>query len=272
MDLESISDNSIDIALIDGGIRFSDHEEMIKLLRRKSRLIIAFGTCAYLGGIPGLSNLYKIHDILNYVYKEIPTVMSIGGSITTSGNDIELPRILMRLKPIDSIVEVDYYIPGCPPTTNIIKIAFDVIFNKKLLLKGTVFGSNRSLCDECPLNRSKPENIVLKEIKRPHLVKFELDKCLLAQGIICLGPVTRGGCGALCIKGGMPCTGCFGPLDNVRDFGARALSYIASILNYSNEEEARKAINSYFLDVVGMFYRYSLPKSLIRGRRFGDGE
>jgi len=235
-------------------------------LRKKSKLVIAFGTCAHLGGIPGLANLYNIHDIVNYVYKEIPTVASNNEYISINSEAIELPKMLRRLKTIDDIIEVDYYIPGCPPTTNIIKMAFEAILNNKLPPKGTVFGSKRSLCDECPLNKTKPENIVLKEIKRPHLVKIELDKCFLAQGIICLGPVTRGGCGALCIKGGMPCTGCFGPLDNVRDFGARALSYIASILDYNDEEEAKKAINSYFIDVVGMFYRYSLPKSLVKGK------
>jgi len=61
----------------------------------------------------------------------------------------------------------------------------------------------------------------IKEFRRHHDLKdIDPDVCLLTQGMVCLGPVTRGGCGALCIKANMPCTGCFGPVDDIKDFGA----------------------------------------------------
>ncbi len=85
---------------------------------------------------------------------------------------------------------------------------------------------------------------------------------MLAQGILCLGPATRGGCEAPCIRGNMPCTGCFGPTSRVRDFGGKALSAVASV---AADEAALEAIP----DPVGAFYRYSLPASLLRRKKNG---
>ncbi len=276
-DVEKMKDNSIDVAFINGGIRLSEHEEMVRLLRRKSKVVVAFGSCAHLGGIPGLANLYSTSELITYAFREAPTVVNPDGVTPTASykapeGELELPRILKYVKPLDDVIDVDYYIPGCAPTPNIIKKALDDILSGNLPPKGTVFGSSRALCDECELNKTKPEKILLKDLKRVHQVKLDLSKCYLAQGVLCLGPVTRGGCGALCIKGGMPCTGCFGPLDNVKDFGARALSFIASIIDYDDEKLAERIIEEYLPDPAGWFYRYSLPRSLVKGRYSGGGK
>ncbi|MEM1676254.1 MAG: oxidoreductase, partial [Nitrososphaerota archaeon] len=82
---------------------------------------------------------------------------------------------------------------------------------------------------------------------------------------ICLGPVTRGGCGALCIKAAMPCTGCFGSLDEVIDYGGKAVSYFASILDYYTEEDVERILDR-LPDPMGVFYRYTLPASRLRGK------
>jgi F420-non-reducing hydrogenase small subunit len=276
-DVEQLPDESIDVSFINGGIRLSEHEEMVKLLRRKSKVVVAFGSCAHLGGIPGLANLYSKDEILKYVYLEAPTVVNPEGTIPkevvkVDGQELELPKVLRLVKALDQVIDVDYYIPGCAPPPDVVKKALDTLLSGKLPPKGSVLGaSSRSLCDECDLNKTKPEKILLKDLKRVHQVKLDLSKCYLAQGVLCLGPVTRGGCGTLCIKGGMPCTGCFGPLDNVKDYGARALSYLASILDYDDEAQAEKVIEEYVADPAGWFYRYSLPKSLVRGRYQGSG-
>lgn len=275
-DVEEMPDGSIDISFINGGIRLTEHEEMVKLLRRKSKLVVAFGSCAQTGGVPGLANLLSRDEILKYIYVEAPTVVNFEGSMpkeevaVTSRHKIELPRLLKYVKALDQVIDVDYYIPGCAPTPEVVRRSLEILLGGKLPPKGSVLGaSNKSLCDECDLNKTKPEKILLKDVKRVHEVKLDLSKCYLAQGVICLGPVTRGGCGTLCIKGGMPCTGCSGPLDNVKDFGARAISYLASILDYEDEVQARKVIEEYIVDPVGWLYRYSLPKSLVRGKYQG---
>jgi len=277
-DLEAMPDGSIDIAFINGGIRLSEHEEMVKLLRRKSKLVVAFGSCSHLGGIPGLANLYSVDELVNYVYREAPTVVNPERVtpkelVSTEVGELKLPKLLKLVRPLDEVVDVDYYIPGCAPPPSVVKDALNTLLSGQLPPKGTVFGSSRSLCDECELNKTKPDKILLKELKRVHEVKLDPSKCYLAQGVLCLGPVTRGGCGALCIKGCMPCTGCFGPLDNVKDFGARALSFLASILDYdlTDEGELEKLFEKYIPDPAGWFYRYSLPKSLVKGKYLGRG-
>ena len=242
-DVEKLPDGYIDVAFINGAIRLSEHEEMVKLLRRKSKLIVAFGSCSHLGGVPGLGNLWNRDFIFRYVYKEAPTVSNPNGIVPQSEikveeGELELPEFWNTVRALDQVIEVDYYIPGCAPPPDVVKKAFETLFSGKLPPKGSVLGAgSRALCDECPLNETKPEKIILRDFKRVHQVRLDLEKCYLAQEVLCLGPVTREGCGALCIKGGMPCTGCFGPLDNVRDFGARVMSFLASIIEYENEED-----------------------------------
>lgn len=90
--------------------------------------------------------------------------------------------------------------------------------------------------------------------------------CILAQGVACMGPATRAGCGARCIEGNMPCTGCFGPTSHVRDFGAKALSSVASIAVGREPEEIDQALDG-VADPVGTFYRYSLPSSFLERKR-----
>ncbi len=270
-DVEKMPDKSIDISFINGAIRLSEHEEMVKLLRRKSKLVVAFGSCAHLGGIPGLANLWRKEDIYKYIYHESPTVENPEGiepqeEIKTPEGKLELPSFLEYAKPLNEVIKVDYYIPGCPPTPDTIREALQRLLDKTPPAPGTVLAGTRSLCDECPLNKTKPEKIKIKDFKRPHEVQLDPEKCYLAQGVLCLGPVTRSGCKALCIKGGMPCTGCYGPLDDTIDFGARVVSYLASIIDIEDEEEAKKFIEEKIVDPVGWFYRYSLPASLLKKR------
>ncbi|MFH1784291.1 MAG: oxidoreductase, partial [bacterium] len=72
-----------------------------------------------------------------------------------------------------------------------------------------------------------------------------------------------GGCEERCIKGNMPCRGCFGPTDNVIDQGAKSLAFLASIIDSDDEKELRKIADS-IPDPAGLFYRYSLPSSILK--------
>jgi F420-non-reducing hydrogenase small subunit len=128
-----------------------------------------------------------------------------------------------------------------------------------------VLAPDQALCEDCPRRETRPEKLMIKEFKRPHEIVADQEKCLLAQGLLCLGPETRSGCEAPCIKGNMPCTGCFGPTSRVRDFGAKALSAVASLAD-SNEESDIERILAPIADPVGTFYRYSLPTSLAGGK------
>jgi F420-non-reducing hydrogenase small subunit len=96
-------------------------------------------------------------------------------------------------------------------------------------------------------------------------VKADPATCFLAQGIVCMGPATRGACEAQCIGGNMPCTGCFGPTSRVRDQGAKLLSSVASSIAPKSDAEIREVLDG-IPDPVGTLYRYALARSLLRRR------
>ena len=275
-DVEALSDGEIAVSFINGAIRLEEQEEMVKLLREKSGLVVAFGSCAHLGGIPGLANFWDRDTIFQRVYKEVPTVENPDGitpqlKTTVDVGELTLPEFYDTVKTLDQTISVDYYLPGCPPPPDLIMNAVTAILKGELPEKGAVLAPDKALCDTCPRKDSKPEKLSIKEIKRPWEIKIDPDKCFLDQGIICVGPATRSGCGETCIRANMPCLGCFGPVGGVADQGARALSMIASILGIEEEdkmtEEDVKRLIDGIADPAGTFYRFSLPASLLRRKR-----
>lgn len=276
-DVESLADNELAVTFINGAVRTSEHLEMAQLLRRKSQLLFAYGSCAHLGGIPGLANFTDAEAVLNRVYREMPTVTNEQGTVPSVESKVpegvlELPQFWNTVKTLDQVVDVDYYIPGCPPPVKLLKNALALILEGTLPQKGSILAPNVALCMDCPRKKTKPDTLLVKEFKRPHQAELDPERCFLDQGFLCMGPVTRSGCDNACINGNMPCSGCLGPLDGIRDYGAKALSAFASILDYSEPEEIEKALDA-IADPGGSFYRYSLPASLIHRRHTGgDGK
>ncbi|MBI4277961.1 MAG: oxidoreductase [Armatimonadetes bacterium] len=269
-DVEALEDGALAACFINGAIRTSEQEEMAHLLRRKSGVLVAFGSCAHLGGIPGLANLFDREAILDRVYRTAPTVDNDDGTrpqvrAETPEGRLTLPEFSDTVRTLDQTVEVDYYLPGCPPPVGLIVDAVTAILEGRLPPRGSVLAPDVALCSECPRKTTKPERLLLKELRRPHEVLMDPETCLLAQGLLCLGPATRGGCGAPCVSANMPCTGCLGPTSRVRDYGAKALSALASVVD-SNDEAEIAAVMAQVADPVGTFYRYSLPASLLRRR------
>jgi F420-non-reducing hydrogenase small subunit len=265
--VEEMPDGSILATFLNGAIRTSEQEEMAKLLRRKSKLLVAFGSCSHLGGIPGLANFFARDSILQAVYFDAATTENpehvLPGSGGNNGHgELTLPYFSDRVRALDQVVEVDYYVPGCPPLPKIIICALTTLLGDHLPEKGSVLAPDEALCTECPRKDSKPEKIALKAFKRPQEILIDETQCLLAQGLLCLGPATRAGCEAPCILGNMPCTGCCGAPGRVRDQGAKALSAIASLVDSQDQQEIDAVLAS-IPDPAGTFYRYSLPRSLL---------
>jgi len=270
-DVEAMEDGSIAVSFINGAVRLSEQEEMVKMLRKKSGLIVAHGACSHLGGIPGLGNFWNKETIFNRSYLTTPSTDNPDRTVPlekveVEGKELTLPRFYDTVYALDQVIDVDYYLPGCAPPRDLIMNAIQAILDGKLPPKGAVLSPNKSLCDDCGRNESKPEKLVIKEIKRPWEMEMDPEKCFLAQGIICMGPATRTGCGERCIEANMPCRGCFGPTDQVFDQGAKFLSALASILDTDDEKEIEKIVDT-IIDPAGTFYRFSLPSSILRRRR-----
>jgi F420-non-reducing hydrogenase small subunit len=247
---------------------------MAHLLRSKSKLLVALGSCSHLGGIPGLANLFDRESILDAVYLESPSTVNPEGSLPATqhkddGHSVELPAFYNTVQALDQVVEVDYYVPGCPPTPRIFRTAVQTLLGDALPAKGTVLAPDCALCDECPRKDTKPEKLSMVEFKRPQQVLIDEQKCLLAQGLLCMGPATRAGCEAPCVRGNMPCSGCCGPTSRVRDQGAKILSALASLVEGKEEAEIDRILAT-IPDPAGTFYRYSLPASLLRRKKL-DG-
>jgi len=269
-DVEALPDKSIFATLLNGAIRSSEQEEMAVLLRRKSQYLIAYGSCAQLGGIPALANQFEREQILRFNYEESPSVMNTAKTrpqlmFEENGRKPHLPELRQLVRALDQVVEVDFYIPGCPPTPNLTKAAFEALLSGRLPPKGSVLAPDTALCDECDRKATKPADVAFVEFKRPHQKLIDPAKCMLAQGVVCMGPATRSGCGAQCPGGNMPCTGCFGPTSRVRDQGAKILSSLCSNIAAKDEEGINQTLAG-IPDPVGTFYRYGMARSLLRGK------
>ena len=267
-DVEAMEDGAILATLINGAVRTSEQEEMARLLRRKSRILIAYGSCAHTGGIPSLANQFPREQIMEYVYQQAPTVendlrIRPQPLFRENGWTATLPEFRNLVRALDQVVDVDYYLPGCPPTPKLLKEALLALLPGTVPPKGTVLAPDIALCDECPRKASKPADLQFTQFRRPHWTMVDPETCLLSQGIICMGPATRGGCEALCVKGNMPCTGCFGPTSRVKDQGAKLLSSLAANIEAENDQDILDVLYS-IPDPVGTFYRYGLAKSILR--------
>jgi len=264
-DLEKMPDKSIDIAFYNGAIRTAENEEIAKLLRKKSKILVAYGSCAIEGCVIGLANLYSKEEIFKTVYLENETTPNKEKIIPKEkSNDLKLPEFLPHLKTLDQVVKVDAFIPGCPPTKPVLEEALEALLQGK-----TKFGKEVALCDECPRKDTKPEKIEIERFYRWH-EKEDNGKCFLAQGIICMGPATRAGCKGECISANIPCTGCMGPPPKVKNQGAAMISAIASLLGEIDEEKEKEIIES-IQDMIGTFYKYTAAKLLPKGRMKDEG-
>ncbi len=238
------------------------------LLRAKAKALVAFGSCALEGGIPGLANLTTKSAIWNAVYKESPsTVPHNGGTFpetqsTMPEGSIDIPDMWETVRSLDQTVDVDYYIPGCPPQPENIWAVMQVILSgAQLPSKGAVLGAGeKTCCDECPRERKEKK---IKKFYRPFEIVPDPKDCLLDQGIVCMGPATRSGCGSLCTKANVPCRGCYGPPPNVVDQGAKMVSALSSVIDAHDPAEIESILDQ-IADPLGTFYRFSLAHSILR--------
>ncbi len=274
-DVEAMPDGWIDVTLFSGGIRSSENEELAHLLRRKSRILVAFGSCANEGCIPGLANLSTPAAIFAASYAHgtsthNPDDVRPQPSWQAPDGELRLPQFLPLLRTLHQVVPVDYSVPGCPPESARIAEVIDAVVaalegRGPLPPAGSVLGAgSTTVCDECA--RTRDVKKIGRFVRITEIARLDPAVCLLEQGIPCNGPATRDGCGALCPAAGAQCIGCYGPADGVTDYGARLMSAWASVID-ADTPEAIDAVLDGIPDPVGQLYRFSLASSLLRGSR-----
>lgn len=205
MDAEAYGD--VDIAVVDGAVRAKEDEEKLQEARRKSRLLIAWGTCAAFGGIPALANRYELEQLIEQSYGEtldpLAFYFSEGKGIESLDSMAQETGLLRKATKVDDFVKADYYLPGCPPDASILS---DLA--KELVGEIESREARQIVCSEC---RRKPKPGVMETPRVFPAPGAAEAVCLLSQGAVCLGFLTRAGCGAPCTAGGFPCWGCRGP-------------------------------------------------------------
>ena len=135
--IRKMKNGDIALAILHGAVRNSEQEEMARLLREKSQLVLAFGACACFGGTAGLANFRSKEDIFDWVYRDAPTVVNPNNNrpqtvFSVNGNKLTLPEFYDRVYSLRDIIDVDYYLPGCPPPPDLIANAVFAVLEGKL--------------------------------------------------------------------------------------------------------------------------------------------
>jgi F420-non-reducing hydrogenase small subunit len=176
----------VEVLLVTGGVR--TEEDLYKLRRavRRADQVIAVGTCAISGGIANLGDRPEVRQLFLAMEERM-----------------HLPDLLPRSRPVDMAVDVDLYLPGCPPTPELYMAVLRADPEVKIA---------RTVCQEC--GRKKRQEMRPKHLYGLRKGEILPDVCLVNQGFLCIGTSTRGGCRALCTIPGYPCVGCRGPSDS----------------------------------------------------------
>ncbi len=247
--LESYEDKSIVVGLYEGMARTEEDVHLLKLLRDKCQILISFGSCSCFGGIPGMANFYDIEECYDVKFRQNKTFND--GKVPSEN----LPPIEPVVKPNNSIVEFDVYLPGCPPTPDLIYTALTTLLSGKELEL-----SPHTVCHYC--EREKKETPIEKILK-PYTGHADPDRCLLEQGYICLGSSTWGLCEGQCVNKGTTCRGCFGPCPPImKDHGAASISMLGSCAPNEPSELIEQV-----QDPAGYFWRFNYVTSHLGSMR-----
>ena len=166
--------------------------------------------------------------LIRQLYTAGTKIIPLGTCATLGGIMSQSER--MQSNPVGKYIDISTYLPGCPPPQSLIG---SLLLS---LVHGTKFSLPRkSVCAECVYTMDQDFSNEITSINPPETPR----SCFIREGVLCLGPVTMGGCGAKCVRVGAPCDGCFGSLE--RSMPA-ALANLLSVLKTSPELQGLAAL------------------------------
>jgi len=241
LDLKEIPE--VDLAVVEGGVRTEADEKLIREVRAKSRILVALGICATHGGITSLGNVMSLKKLLEKEY------FVLGSS--------KLPELEELMYPICNFVDIDYYIPGCPPMPFLIVHTLKSIVSRKPPIR-----HESVVCTECH------RKIVAAKLDRLYGIyekEVNPELCLVSQGFACLGSLTRDGCGAPCPRANFTCFGCRGPPDSLmyrsRDMYAFLITVMARRTGIPEEKIKEELYRNPFAFHTFIFSKFERSKS-----------
>lgn len=252
VDTKEIPDD-IDIALVSGSVRNKENKRRLEELREKSKILIAYGTCACYGGITGMADLYSPEEVTERIYLDNPS---------TEPSEVPsevVPELLPIVHPAGELAEIDYYLPGCPPKEGVVK---DILIP---LINGEEPDiPKKSVCADCSRRMEHKEfNTLHRRIEG----ETDPEKCFLSQGYVCLGSTTLGRCGALCTKAGIPCHGCGGPsLDILREPNHDIYNCIVSRITHLSKMP-EKEVEKQIYDIGHLIYGFCIGSSIMEDKK-----
>ncbi len=116
------------VGILEGGCCNEENVEVLRRFRESCDILVACGECAIMGGIPAMRNGIPLEECLREAYKAGPTVHNPSGRIPS---DKELPLLLDRVYPVQEVVKIDYFLPGCPPSADTIWQALNALLSNE---------------------------------------------------------------------------------------------------------------------------------------------
>ncbi len=117
----------VDVGIVEGSVGNTEEEEVLKELRANCKILMAWGDCACFGGVCGMRSTFDKEDVLRRAYIEAES--NYDGKIPCPPG---VPALLEQVKPVNHVVKVDCYVPGCPPD------AETILYALKELLEGRI--------------------------------------------------------------------------------------------------------------------------------------
>lgn len=238
-----------EVGIVEGAIRSTHDREALHQMRSTCKTLVAFGSCAVYGGPSGIGWLYPRQTVLNKVYADaVPP-------LAADWPGPELPALEESVVPIDEVVDVDLYLPGCPPHPVFIAAAL-----RALLGKSEPKLTSKPVCADCNRKMRKQTGVSLQ----PGAVSADdPEACFLSQGVICLGSVSLNRCLAPCPNRNIACTGCAGPsVAVIREPHLDLRTMVARRMNRLCGIDPGE-VQAYMEHNANTFYAYAMASAII---------